>query len=166
MTGNGRPRERQVMLYGGAFRGRIECEEQRATKGGVVKRLMCVSVAALAFAAIASAAVAQGSAAGVTPAQLAAPGWTCVQPLADPTREICASPGQGLPPLPGTPGFADRGPSYELLVFQFATGTFIGVQHLLRPDIYGRGTPPCPQQPNGAYVYIPRNDTWSCLRPV
>ncbi|HZC31744.1 MAG TPA: hypothetical protein VE640_00505 [Candidatus Bathyarchaeia archaeon] len=69
-----------------------------------------------------------------------------------------------MPPLPGTPGFADRGPSYELLVFHFTTGDFIGVQHLLRPDIYFLGTPPCPQQPNGAYVYIPRNDTWSCLR--
>jgi hypothetical protein len=26
------------------------------------------------------------------------------------------------------------------LVFQFATGEFIGVQHLLRPDIYLSGT--------------------------
>jgi hypothetical protein len=43
-------------------------------------------------------------------------------------------------------------------------GEFIGVQHLLRPDIYLRGTPPCPQQPNGKYIYIPRNDTWSCFR--
>ena len=102
------------------------------------------------------------SGAGVTPDQLTQAGWTCVQPLADLTRRICAPPGLGLPPLPGTPGFADRGPSYELLVFAFATGEFIGVQHLLRPDIYLRGTPPCPQQPNREYVYIPRNDT--CFR--
>ena len=101
---------------------------------------------------------------GVTPDQLANAGWTCVRPLADPTRLICAPPGLGLPPLPETPGFADRGPSYELLVFEFATGEFIGTQHLLRPDIYLRGTPPCPQQPGGEYVYIPRNDTWSCFR--
>ena len=104
------------------------------------------------------------SGAGVTPDQLARAGWTCVVPLADPTRLICAPPGLGLPPLPGTPGFADRGPSYEPLVFSSATGELIGIQHLLRPDIYLRGTPPCPQQPNGAYVYIPRNDTWSCFR--
>ena len=32
---------------------------------------------------------------------------------------------------------------------QYATGAFIGTQHLLRPDIYERGTPPCPQQPGG-----------------
>jgi hypothetical protein len=35
------------------------------------------------------------------------------------------------------------------LVFQFAIGEFIGVQHVLRPDIYLKGTPPCPQQPGG-----------------
>ena len=119
-------------------------------------------VAATGAAALASTAA--PSSAGVTPDQLTQAGWTCVRPLADPTRQICAPPGLGLPPLPGTPGFAERGPSYELLVFAFATGEFIGVQHLLRPDIYLRGTPPCPQQPNGQYVYIPRNDTWSCFR--
>jgi hypothetical protein len=104
------------------------------------------------------------SSAGVTPDQLTKAGWTCVVPMADPTRLICAPPGLGLPPLPGTPGFADRGPSYELLVFASATGELIGIQLLLRPDIYRRGTPPCPQQPHGEYVYIPRNDTWSCFR--
>jgi hypothetical protein len=63
-----------------------------------------------------------------------------------------------------TPGFADRGPSYELLVFASATGELIGIQHLLRPDIYLHGRPKCPQQPGGEYGYIPRNDTWSCFR--
>ena len=106
----------------------------------------------------------QSRAGGVTPDQLRNAGWTCVQPLADPTRLICAPPGLGLPPLPGTPGFADRGPSYELTVFAFATGEFIGKQHLLRPDIYLNGMPPCPQQPGGEYIYVPRNDTWSCFR--
>ena len=118
----------------------------------------------VAVAGTLAATPARTRAAGVSPDQLTQAGWICVQPLVDPTREICAPPGQGLPPLPGTPGFAGRGPSYELLVFQFATGDLIGVQHLLRPDIYLSGTPACPQQPNGAYVYIPRNDTWSCLR--
>ncbi len=77
---------------------------------------------------------------------------------------LCAPPGVGLPPLPGTPGFDDRAPSYEFLVFEFATGAFIGTQHLLRPDIYEHGKPPCPQQPGGHYIYNPRNDLWSCLR--
>jgi hypothetical protein len=106
------------------------------------------------------------SAEGVTPAQLTQAGWTCIQPRADPTREICAPPGVGLPPLPGTPGFADRLPSYEFLVFEFATGAFIGTQHLLRPDIYEHGKPQCPQQPGGEYIYIPRNDLWGCFRPT
>ena len=77
---------------------------------------------------------------------------------------LCAPPGKGLPPLPGTPGFADRAPSYEFLVFEFATGAFLGTEHLLRPDIYQHGTPPCPQQPGGHYLYNPRNDTWFCNR--
>jgi hypothetical protein len=106
------------------------------------------------------------AAASATPNQLVQAGWTCVRPLADPSRLICAPPGLGLPPLPGTPGFADRGPSSELLLFDFDSGVFIGVQHLLRPDVYLSGTPPCPQQPGGQYIFIPRNDTWSCLRPV
>lgn len=72
--------------------------------------------------------------------------------------------GVGLPPLPGTPGFADRAPSYQVLVFGFATGAFIGTQHLPRPDIYEHGKPPCPQQPGGEYLYNPRNDLWFCLR--
>jgi hypothetical protein len=104
------------------------------------------------------------SRAGVTPDQLRQAGWTCIVPLADPTRLICAPPGLGLPPLPNTPGFADRAPSYEFLVFAAATGELIGIQHLLRPDIYLKGTPKCPQQPGGEYAYISRNDTWSCFR--
>ena len=132
----------------------------------IMNHLIRSLVAAVAVATFAGATVATTLAAGPSPDQLTRAGWTCVRPLADPAREICAPPGQGLPPLPGTPGFPDRGPSYELLVFQFASGDLIGVQHLLRPDIYLLGTPPCPQGPNGAYVYIPRNDTWSCLRPI
>jgi hypothetical protein len=122
--------------------------------------LLLAATIAAAFAITA----APSSAKGVTPDQLIQAGWTCVVPLADPTRLICAPPGLGLPPLPGTPGFADRGPSYELLVFASATGELIGIQHLLRPDIYLRSRPPCPQQPGGEYIYIPRNDTWSCFR--
>jgi hypothetical protein len=46
----------------------------------------------------------------------------------------------------------------------FTTGAFLGAEHLLRPDIYQRGTPPCPQQPGGQYLYNPRNDLWFCNR--
>ena len=104
------------------------------------------------------------SADSVTPAQLIAAGWTCIQPHLNPALQLCAPPGVGLPPLPGTPGFADRLPSYQFLVFEFATGAFLGTDHLLRPDIFQQGQPPCPQQPGGQYIYIPRNDMWSCSR--
>ena len=100
----------------------------------------------------------------VSPGQLTQAGWTCIQPRVDPSLLLCAPSGIGLPPLPGTPQFAGRAPSYEVLVFEFATGAFIGTQHLLRPDIYEQGTPPCPQQPGGQYLYNPRNDLWFCNR--
>ena len=99
---------------------------------------------------------------GVTPAQLEQAGWKCIVPRINPSLLLCAPPGQGPPPLPGTPGFADRKPSYEFMVFE--AGAFIGHHHLLRPDIYEQGKPPCPQQPGGQYIYIPRNDLWSCMR--
>jgi hypothetical protein len=121
----------------------------------------------IAFAAtlgIAGAAAVTARADGVTPGQLSAAGWTCIQPRNDPTLMLCAPPGVGLPPLPGTPGFENRGPSYEFRVFDYATGASVGTQHLLRPDIYEHGTPPCPQQPGGEYIYNARNDLWSCLR--
>lgn len=123
---------------------------------------LVVLVAAVVAALAATAAPI--SAEGVSPDQLTQAGWTCIQPRADPTKMICAPPGVGLPPLPGTPGFADRAPSYEFLVFDFASGAFLGNQHLLRPDIYEKGTPPCPQQPGGEYIYIARNDLWACTR--
>jgi hypothetical protein len=110
------------------------------------------------------AATVPAKAEGVTPGQLTEAAWTCIQPRLDPTLLLCAPPGVGLPPLPGTPGFADRAPSYEFMVFEFATGAFIGTEHLLRPDVYENGKPPCPQQPGGEYIYNLRNDLWSCLR--
>jgi hypothetical protein len=109
---------------------------------------------------------APATAEGVTPAQLIEAGWSCRQAAADPTRLLCGNPGRGLPPRLGTPGFGDRHPSYELLVFRFATGEFIGVQKLLRPDIYSSGTPSCPQQPGGEYIYVPGIDLWGCFRPT
>ena len=118
----------------------------------------------LALALLAGATAAPTRAKGVTPGQLAEAGWTCIQPRVDPTLLLCALPGVGLPPLPGTPGFADRAPSYTFMAFEFASGALLGTNHLLRPDLYERGKPPCPQQPGGEYVYNPRNDLWSCLR--
>jgi hypothetical protein len=123
--------------------------------------LLIALIAALGAAGVAAVTA---KAEGVTPSRLSAAGWSCIQPRIDPTLMLCAPPGVGLPPLPGTPGFENRKPSYEFLVFENATGAFIGTQHLLRPDIYQRGTPPCPQQPGGEYIYNPRNDLWSCTR--
>jgi hypothetical protein len=127
------------------------------------RRHTVVVAVTAALVAVGAAAV-PAKAEGVTPGQLTAAGWTCIQPRLDPTLLLCAPPGVGLPPLPGTPGFGDRAPSYEFMVFEFATGAFIGTEHLLRPDIYENGKPPCPQQPGGEYIHNPRNDLWSCLR--
>jgi len=123
-----------------------------------------VLVASIAALGAAGATAVTAKAQGITPIRLSADGWTCIQPRNDPTLMLCTPPGVGLPPLPGTPGFEDRAPSYEFLVFENATGAFIGTQHLLRPDVYAHGTPPCPQQPGGEYVYNARNDLWACLR--
>jgi hypothetical protein len=109
-------------------------------------RIAAAAVAAALAGGATLATAAPASADGVTPAQLTAAGWHCIHPL------------------PGTAGFADRLPSYELLVFESATGAFLGTEHLLRPDIYQQGQPPCPQQPGGQYLYNPRNDTWFCNR--
>jgi len=129
-----------------------------------VKSRIAAAALAVTLAGATLAMAGPASADGVTPAQLTAAGWTCIQPRLFPTLLLCAPPGTGLPPLPGTPGFADRAPSYELLVFEFATGAFLGTEHLLRPDIYEHGKPPCPQQPGGEFIYNPRNDTWFCNR--
>ena len=130
----------------------------------VKTRIAAAAVAAALAAGAALATEVPASAGGVTPAQLTAAGWTCIQPHLFPALKLCAPPGTGLPPLPGTPGFADRAPSYELLVFEFTTGAFLGTELLLRPDIYQQGTPPCPQQPGDQFLYNPRNDLWFCNR--
>jgi len=131
-----------------------------------MKRVLALVLAsaALTLLAAAGSTVVPAKADGVTPAQLTAAGWTCIQPRLAPTLLLCAPPVVGLPPLPGTPGFADRLPSYEFLVFEFATGAFLGTEHLLRPDIYEQGKPSCPQQPGGQYIYNLRNDLWFCNR--
>ena len=134
--------------------------------GRTMKRVLALVLAsaALVLLVAAGSTAVPAKADGVTPAQLTAAGWTCIRPHLAPTLLLCAPPGVGLPPLPGTPGFADRAPSYELLVFDFATDAFLGTEHLLRPDIYQHGQPPCPQQPGGQYLYNPRNDLWFCNR--
>ena len=136
----------------------------KMSRMSVRARIAAAAVAAALAGGATLAAAAPASADDVTPAQLTAAGWTCIQPRLFPALLLCAPPGVGLPPLPGTPGFADRAPSYEFLVFDFATSAFLGTEHLLRPDIYQHGTPPCPQQPGGQYLYNPRNDLWFCNR--
>src|SRR5215471_11546693 len=143
-------------------------------------RIAAAAVAAALAGGATLATAGPAAADSVTPAQLMAAGWTCIRPHLNPALQLCAPPGTGLPPLPGAAprgatgpgppalagaaGFADRLPSYEFLVFEFATGAFLGTEHLLRPDIYQHGTPPCPQQPGGQYLYNPRNDLWFCNR--
>src|SRR5215470_10546307 len=115
-----------------------------------------IAAAALAAALAGGATLvtaARAGADGVTPAQLTAAGWHCIPPRLFPALQLCAPPGTGLPPLPGSAGFADRLPSCELLVFESATGAFLGTELLLRPDIYQQGQPPCPQQPGGQFLY-------------
>jgi len=130
----------------------------------LTSRVATVAVAATLASGASLSTASHASTQGVTPSQLSAAGWTCVHPLAFPTLLLCAPPGVGLPPLPGAPGFADRLPAYEVVVFEFATDAFLGTEHLLRPDIYDQGTPPCPQQPTGEFFYNPRNDMWICNR--
>ncbi len=79
-------------------------------------------IALTAAASAGGAAAVTAKAEGMTPSHLSAAGWSCIQPRLDPTLMLCAPPGVGLPPLPGTPGFEDRAPSYEFLVFEYATG--------------------------------------------
>ena len=130
----------------------------------VRSRIAAAAVAATLAGGATLATAGPASADGVTPAAVSWAGWTCIRPHLAPALLLCAPPGKGLPPLPGTPGFADRAPSYEFLVFEFATSAFLGTEHLLRPDIYQHGQPPCPQQPGGQYIYNPRNDLWFCNR--
>ncbi|HET7128616.1 MAG TPA: hypothetical protein VFJ93_06050, partial [Gaiellaceae bacterium] len=78
---------------------------------------LVVVIALTATLAAASATAVAAKADGVSPSQLSAAGWTCIQPRIDPTITLCVAPGVGLPPLPGTPGFADRAPSFDVLVF-------------------------------------------------
>ena len=129
-----------------------------------MKHLTRVFGAALAAASLVALTAAPTRAAELSPDRLQQAGWTCIQPHLFPTLELCFAPGVGLPPLPGTPGFADRRPSYENLVFDQATGAFLGMQHVLRPDIYEQGRPACPQQPGGQYIYNAFNDLWICSR--
>ena len=132
--------------------------------GRTIHRLFLTALVSGALVVVVGSSAVLAKADDPTPAQLTAAGWTCILPGLVPTQQLCAPPGVGLPPFPGTPGFATRRPSYEVLVFDLATGAFLGTQHLLRPDIYENGRPPCPQQPGGQYIYNPRNDLWFCNR--
>ena len=45
---------------------------------------------------------------------------------------------------PENPRLRRQTPVIQVLVFEFATGTFIGTSYSLRPDIYQQGQPPLP----------------------
>ena len=55
-----------------------------------MKHLTRALVAMVTVAGFVGVTAAPSRAAGLSPDQLTQAGWTCVQPLADPTREICA----------------------------------------------------------------------------
>jgi hypothetical protein len=93
------------------------------------------------------------SAAGVTPDQLTAAGWTCfTDPVAP--RTVCSDPGHGRP-IPGNP---DAPASYNFKIFTL-DGAFTGTVHLIRSDLY-QGQP-CP--PTGEpYFFIPVIGYYRC----
>lgn len=93
------------------------------------------------------------AAADVTPAHLAAAGWTCFNDPGAP-RLVCADPGHGRP-VPGNP---DAPPSYSLKLFQL-DGAFIGTETLIRADLY-QGQP-C-ESTGGAYLFVPPIGYYRC----
>src|SRR6478672_4041742 len=82
----------------------VFCRQGRAGRWAMKHAIRALLGLVATIAAVLAVTVTPSSAGGsVTPDQLSQAGWTCIQPRADPTREICAPPGVGLPPLPGTP---------------------------------------------------------------
>jgi GH15 family glucan-1,4-alpha-glucosidase len=75
----------------------------------------------------------------------------------DPQSDLFLGPG-------GVEAWAYAAPTRENLAACTRTVIQASNEHLLRPDIYEHGTPPCPQQPGGQYIYNPRNDLWFCNR--
>ena len=124
-----------------------------------------VLIALTAALGAAGATAVTAKAEGITPAP-AIGSRLELHPAADSIRHSCCArrPASACRRFPERPASRTELRPYEFLVFEYATGAFIGTQHLLRPDIYERGTPPCPQQPGGEYIYNARNDLWSCLR--
>ena len=93
------------------------------------------------------------TAAGVTPDQLTAAGWTCFTDPGAP-RTVCSDPGHGRP-IPGNP---DAPPSYNFKIFTL-DGSFTGTVHLIRSDLY-QGQP-CPQT-GAPYFFIPVIGYYRC----
>jgi len=108
--------------------------------------------------AVLSALAAPAQAEGVTPATLAAQGWTCfpTPPFVSPPRISCANPGLGRP-VAGDP---DPPPSFALLTFDLA-GNFDGTVYLIRADLY-RGQPCGPS--GDPYVFRALIGYYECLR--
>ena len=108
--------------------------------------------------ALSGGLAAPAQASGLTPEGLAAAGWECFQtpPFINPPRIVCANPGLGRP-LPGNP---DPPRAYTLPQFDLA-GNFLGMEHLIRADLY-QGQPCAPFA--DAYVFRMPIDYYACLR--
>ena len=135
-------------------RTRINSSVASSSRNGkAIPWLLLVTVGLAAAVAM----VVPAGAKAVTPAQLAAHGWTCfLRPIGDGT--VCANPGLGRPPLPPV---ADSRPSYMFLLFD-SQGTFTATELLIRADLYrgqlcaGSGNP---------YVFRDRIGYYECVHP-
>ena len=103
--------------------------------------LLVITALAASLASIGATA----TAAGLTPDQLTAAGWTCFNDPGAP-RIVCSDPGHGRP----APGDPNPPPSYNFKTFTLE-GEFTGTIHLIRADLY-QGEP-CPQT-GGLYFFI------------
>jgi hypothetical protein len=110
-------------------------------------------VLAIATMVAALGGIGAADAAGVTPDQLTAAGWSCFRDPANP-RINCSDPGHGRPVIsdPSPP------PSYNFMAFTLE-GTFMGTIHLIRADLYSGA--PCPQT-GTPYFFIPAIGYYRC----
>ncbi len=53
-------------------------------------------------------------------------------------------------------------PAVRVLVFTEDGGVFLGTEQLLRPDIYQRGAPPCPQDGLDMWVFEVEPQYYAC----
>jgi hypothetical protein len=97
-------------------------------------------------------------AAGLSPQELAARGWTCRPVPSNPALTQCVSPNQGFPVVPPPD---DRPPTYT--VFLWDGATFVGQVLLIRPDLYQGQICPSTGQP---YRFIALAGYYECTHRV